>query len=201
MTNIDQAGKSRDALISATIELLETVGHSRLRTADVAKQSGLSDGTLFHFFPTKHELVAAAVHRALDENLQRCAAEYSRLCQRATVKQRLELLWTLLSDHRLGWLYEMFAATQSDQKLDELIRPVVRQSWRSVDLLAATVVTQTGRVADEEEAAQVAHVAIWAMQGLVSRNLALGPSGLHGELIGYLEFLFDANYPDIVVSE
>ena len=54
-----RAKKQREKILSATSELLKTVGLDDLTTILVAKRVGVSVGTLYHYFPNKHAILFA----------------------------------------------------------------------------------------------------------------------------------------------
>lgn len=73
---------TRDAILEAAIETMTLYGLSRLTLADVAKQAKLSRQTLYRYFPTRDDLIAAAVVReeqALIELVEAAAAPIERL--------------------------------------------------------------------------------------------------------------------------
>lgn len=54
-------------IIDATGELLERVGLDDLNTILIAKEVGISIGSLYHYFPNKHAILYAMAMRWLDE--------------------------------------------------------------------------------------------------------------------------------------
>lgn len=54
-------------IIDATSELLERVGIDDLNTILIAKEVGISIGSLYHYFPNKHAILYAMGMRWLDE--------------------------------------------------------------------------------------------------------------------------------------
>jgi AcrR family transcriptional regulator len=55
------SARSREAALSATVELLADVGYGRLTTAAVAKRAGVSTATLYRHWESKDALVTHAV--------------------------------------------------------------------------------------------------------------------------------------------
>ena len=53
-----------DAILNATLELLETVGYDQTRLQDIAQLAGVGLGTIYRRWPTKQNLVIAAIRRA-----------------------------------------------------------------------------------------------------------------------------------------
>ena len=52
-----------DAIVNATLELLETVGYDQTRLQDIAQLAGVGLGTIYRRWPTKQNLVIAAIRQ------------------------------------------------------------------------------------------------------------------------------------------
>lgn len=61
---------TRARLLDATFACAERFGIGRLTMGDVAKQAALSRQTVYRYFPTKHDLIAAVVHREEERIIQ-----------------------------------------------------------------------------------------------------------------------------------
>jgi AcrR family transcriptional regulator len=192
--NADRSEASRETVLRAAIETLEAVGYSRLRTIDVAKRSGLSEGTLFHYFATKQELVAAATERALHDLLLRTGEAFQALEPPVAVRSMLQVLWELLADRQTSWLHELFAAIQGDPDLERVVGPVIEATADAIDSAGGLIIQQFLPI-PEEERRNAADLSIWAIQGLVTDQMAGAVLGQEGELLDYLSFLYESIYP------
>jgi AcrR family transcriptional regulator len=63
----------REQLLSAGVELLQRRPHDEVSTEDIAAAAGVSNGLLYHYFPTKKDFIVAAIERG-----QRLLAERLR---------------------------------------------------------------------------------------------------------------------------
>lgn len=61
----------REEMLTATVELLDRIGLSAIRVADVAEELGVSPSLVFYHFGTKDTLVAEAFAHAVDRDLSR----------------------------------------------------------------------------------------------------------------------------------
>jgi AcrR family transcriptional regulator len=61
----------REEILTATTDLLDRIGLSAIRVADVAEELGVSPGLVFYHFGTKDTLVAEAFAHAVDRDLDR----------------------------------------------------------------------------------------------------------------------------------
>jgi AcrR family transcriptional regulator len=183
---------TREIILVAALETLADVGYSRLRTATVSAKAGLSEGSLFHHFPSKVQLVAAATERAFADIARSAAESYAKV-DLTDIRLLLRKLFDILVDKKVTWLNELFAATCGDPQLDACLAPIIGITSDIVDALAASVVRSTGLV-PEAEVVSLAAMVVLSMQGLISRELARGESGLEAELIDYLTFVLESMY-------
>lgn len=75
----------REQLLDVTLELAAGGDLAAVSVRDIAARAGVSEGLLFHYFPTRQALVAAAVTRAADALLARLSEDAG-----ATARERLE---------------------------------------------------------------------------------------------------------------
>ncbi len=194
MKNADRSEASRETVVRAAIETLASGGYSRLRTIDVAKRSGLSEGTLFHYFPTKQDLVAAASERALTGLLERIGQALLGLESPVNVRVMLGVLWELFADRQSSWLHELFAAVRADPELERVAGPVIQSTAHDLQIAAVAIIQQCLSL-PFDESRDAADLSILAIQGLVTDQMAGWSVGKEDELLDYLCFLFETIYP------
>ena len=119
------------ALLDAAIESLVEVGYAATNARVVARRAGVSQGAATHHFPSRAELLVAA----LEELAGRSEAEVrSRVAAlpRDPGKRRLaviDLLHELFSSTLfVAWARLWFAAAE-DAELRDAMRPVERRAW------------------------------------------------------------------------
>lgn len=62
----------QDQIFQAALKLFITYGYDKTPTAQIAKEAGIATGTLFHYFPTKEELVNSLYLHCKDTMTYRC---------------------------------------------------------------------------------------------------------------------------------
>jgi AcrR family transcriptional regulator len=193
MKNTERRALSLDKVLEASRLTLEDVGYNRMRTADVAKRSGMSEGTLFRYFPTKYDLTRASLEFALSRHMNRLIESVSSLPQPVVRRELLKTLWVLLSHHEMAWTYELFAASYSDPELRAAIAPTLNAHTAEVDELAVVVLRELAGI-DPRDALMAINLSTWAMQGLVLRNMGRGQAESHEQLLDYIDFLAQSTY-------
>ena len=62
--------ETQGRLLDATIACLVDLGYARASTTEICKRAGLSRGAQLHHYPTKAELVSAAIERLFERRHQ-----------------------------------------------------------------------------------------------------------------------------------
>lgn len=115
-------------LLDNTIACLVESGYARLTTAAISERSGVSQGALFLHYPTKADLIVAAVERAFAE----LTVRFRRGMQRETnatdtVGSAVRVLWRIMKTPEYLATNEVYLAARSEQRLAEAIRPMARR--------------------------------------------------------------------------
>ncbi|MGV9410409.1 TetR/AcrR family transcriptional regulator [Nocardia sp. NPDC003693] len=89
-------------MIVAALQILSAVGYQGMRFEDVAERSDIAKATLYHYFPSKDALVAAALEKLssdaltrLDEALDAAAGLSATERLRALIAEQLRVLTVL----------------------------------------------------------------------------------------------------------
>jgi AcrR family transcriptional regulator len=130
--NSERSAATRNKLLDATIEALVDVGWAGTSTTEVVRRAGVSRGAQVHHYPTKRELVLAAVEHLLLRRVEEFAAAFERLDpERRTHGAALDLLW----EHCFGpsfeaWL-ELAVAARSDPLLHGQLVEFEKRLWEA----------------------------------------------------------------------
>jgi AcrR family transcriptional regulator len=91
--------EKKDKILSAALKLFITQGFDGTSTAKIVAESGVSNGTLFHYFKTKEELISQ-LYVTLKEDYKNYLLE--RMGQCKTSKSKIKQLW----DSCVQWYME-----------------------------------------------------------------------------------------------
>jgi AcrR family transcriptional regulator len=133
----------RARLLEATVECLVEHGFGHTSTTLVSERAGVSRGAQLHHFPTKNDLVVAAVEHLTDVRGADLAAAAERL---PTGKRRTRAVLQMLADHFTGPVFtaalELWVAARTDEALLAAVGPLEQRVGRethrlTVELLGA----------------------------------------------------------------
>lgn len=131
-----RAVETRDRLVRSVVEILGEDGLGGVKTAAVAKRAGVSQGALFRHFPTKAELLEAALVRLLDDLFLRFTAAFVSAGQGDDLlRDGLRELWVVYTDPTLYGAFELFLAARTDPELRARTGPVLAaHAQRELDI-------------------------------------------------------------------
>jgi AcrR family transcriptional regulator len=126
----------RQRLLEATLQCLVERGWSGTSTTLVSERAGVSRGAQLHHFPTKTDLVIAAVEHVATVRRHELAAAAAALPagQRRT-RQVLALLGEHFTADAFAAALELWVAARTDQQLLAAVEPLERQTGRETHRL------------------------------------------------------------------
>ena len=142
-TQQQRRDETRRALLDAVVESLIEVGFSRTTTLEVQRRADVSRGALLHHFPSKAELLVAAV----DHLAEMRARELKQLAnQLPEGKSRndavIGLLWQCFS----GAFFQVAMELRTAARTDSELRPVLAVAERALrDRIVAQARTLFGK--------------------------------------------------------
>ena len=123
-----QAQKSamtRDRILDAAINSFITLGYTNVTTAKVASAAGVSRGAMLHHFPSKTELIQAAVeylhHKLLEDYTERVKNIPTKLKGKKRRRAGLEAYWQHLTGDLFTAYHELCVAGRTDAELKEIL--------------------------------------------------------------------------------
>ena len=131
-----QAQKSaatREQIISAAIRCIVELGYSRTTTIKIAEEAGLSRGATLHHFPSKMDIIRAAVDYLHEKRLHAFRRSISEMPRNADVVHlAVESYWAHVNHPIYVAFFELSVAARTDPELRNILRPAQRafdQEW------------------------------------------------------------------------
>ncbi|MBJ8337898.1 TetR/AcrR family transcriptional regulator [Antrihabitans sp. YC3-6] len=120
----DRSRATRQRLLESTIVCLAEMGWGATTVAVVAEHSGVSRGAAQHHFPTREDLITAALEHMFDSRMQQAVAAAAS----APAVQKTEAVLTGLMEYFTGPLFkaavQVWTAAAADPLLKERIVPL-----------------------------------------------------------------------------
>lgn len=111
---------TRAALLEGALECLVALGYSATTTTEVAKRAGVSRGAQLHHFPTKAELLAAAVESLFERRQAEFRKAFANFDPGVDqVDAAIDLLWSMFRGPTFVAWAELWMASRTDPELAE----------------------------------------------------------------------------------
>ena len=122
-----QAQKSaatRTLIIEAAIKCFVDMGYSSTTTTAIAERAGLSRGAMLHHFPSKVDIVRAAVEYLHAKRLKAFKRAVERTVPGADrIRTNLDAYWQHVRHPMFVAFFELMVAARTDPELAEILRP------------------------------------------------------------------------------
>lgn len=123
-----QAQKSamtRDRILEAAINCFVELGYTNVTTARVASSAGVSRGAMLHHFPSKTELIQAAVEylhdKLLEDYTERVTSIPAALKGKKRRRAGLDAYWDHLTGDLFVVYHELCVASRTDPELKSIL--------------------------------------------------------------------------------
>jgi AcrR family transcriptional regulator len=137
-TNQERSATTQAAILDATIEQLAEHGYGRTTTVEVAERAGVSRGALVHHFPTRSDLVLAALEYLCERRLTELEAGIARLSATAERPSAfVDLMWTTFEGPLFTAQLELWMAARADPELFDRLYPLERGFGKRLSELCA----------------------------------------------------------------
>ena len=134
---------TRAALLAATIDLLATEGWQPTTVVNVARKAGVSRGAAQHHFPTREDLITAALEYMFEQRMAEVDAEVdAEAGELSAGPERVHRVLDSFVRHYTGSLFkaalQVWTAAASDETLRHRVLPLEARFSREVFRLVAT---------------------------------------------------------------
>lgn len=169
-TQEQRTEKMRARLLQATLEVIIEEGWGQASTQKICARAGVSRGAQTHHFPTKTDLLLAAI----DEILRSHQREFDKpVGKKGTDQQKLEklfaLLWDACQDNLFmeSWM-EAMAAARTDDQLKAAVAPMDVRGIESIRRLTHQL--DEDYAPQQKLAADLIELTVYLLRGMVMQR-------------------------------
>jgi len=186
-----QARKSaatRQQILDATLRCFTTLGYFHTTTPAIAEEAGLSRGAMLHHFPTRTDVVRAAIAHLHSKRLKAFRAAVEGLPpgeNRAHAALRAH--WDQLKHPLNAVFIELYVAARTDPELADILAPAEAAFDRELRQTAREVVPEWNLTGPQFEIGY--ELATCTLRGMALKLFAPGGTEPNEEFFLYLEKL------------
>lgn len=123
-----KSASTRSQIVEAAIQAFVNRGYASTTTTHIAEEAGLSRGAMLHHFPSKMDIVKAAVRHLHEKRLaafQRAVIDIPTEADR--VKSAVDAFWRHVQHPIYVAFFELSVAARTDAELREVLEPVQKE--------------------------------------------------------------------------
>jgi len=170
----------REEIVAATLSVIARRGLRALTMADIIEESGLSAGSVYSHFATKHQIIELVATRVVGERADQLTAESEDL-----VRSPFEVVhWWLAGLEREALPYGAALQIWGEAASDPDIRTIVDARMSAIEdaFAAAAARWLAASGGDPTGARDTARAMLMLCQGYVVRTAVLGPQDLDSSI-------------------
>ncbi|GAB2551999.1 TetR/AcrR family transcriptional regulator [Nocardia heshunensis] len=162
----EQREDTRVAILDATLASLVEHGHAATTTRGVAERAGVSQGALQHYYPTRAELLDAAIRHIADIMADAVVETYSAVAgsDRERVGVLVDELWTLAQVAPVSVGFEFLAAARTDPEMSTTVAHLAEHLEATVFSVAQQIL---GELADRPGAREWMRITLITIAGVL----------------------------------
>ena len=172
-TQEERSATTRQAVLDATIQCLVENGYRGTTTTAIHEHAGVSRGALTHQFPSKNELLTAAISHLADvraSEMLESAAGAERTSD--PLESGLRVLWATFNTELFAAAIELWVASRTDDDLHATLisaeREIARHYQETGAVMFGSLADRPGFVRGME--AVVTHMRGAALTGMLRRS-------------------------------
>lgn len=135
---------TRKVLLDAAVDCLFVDGYAAFTTTDVSRRAGVSRGAQLHHFPSKADLVSAAVEHLLRRRIEEFWRLFAELHADDDVGAIVDLLWKMFEGPTFAVWAELWIASRSDPELAAQMADIDRRFTEETRLHFVELTSMTG---------------------------------------------------------
>ena len=128
-----KSASTRSLIVKAAIRCFVELGYARTTTTRIAEMAGLSRGAMLHHFPSKHDIVRAAVEYLHARRLKAFRKTVAAIPEDADrVRMAVQAYWDHVKHPMFVAFFELSVAARTDRDLAALLTPAQEsfdQEW------------------------------------------------------------------------
>lgn len=137
MAQSERTAATRLRLMAATVDCLVRYGWSGTTTTLVSERAGVSRGAMLHHFPSKLDLVVAAVQHLMERRVEEMTAQFDELPAEGRTRAALDLAAEHFTSPVFFAALELWVAARTDDALKDAVVRLEREVGLQAHLFTA----------------------------------------------------------------
>ena len=191
---------TRNTILDAAIECFYKFGYNDTTTEKIARHAQVSRGAMLHHFPSRADLITAAVRHLNDKRLELFAREERTVQSDALhtrVDEGIDTYWAQLNTPYFVVFHELQIAARTDRELHAVLIPALAEFDRA---WAITVSEVFPDLALSSEIIRANWLTLLLLEGMASNMYTRRLTKVADDLLDWLKAELRGTFSDVLTS-
>jgi AcrR family transcriptional regulator len=195
-----KSGMTRTAILDAAVACFYELGYSNTTTENIARQAGVSRGAMLHHFPTRFDLIKAAVEHINQIRLAMFSEEESRVqdgAEHSRIEEGIDTYWQQLNTPAFVVFTELQIAARTDKELEKVLIPALKaydRAWYE------TVTQIFPDLALSEAFVRTSYLTKFLLEGMATSAMVEGQKVPDKLMLSWLKRELRRSYQDVLTT-
>lgn len=189
--------RTRTSILDAAVDCFYELGYSNTTTENIARRAGVSRGAMLHHFPTRADLIKAAVEHLNQMRLAMFTEEESQIqegAEHTRVEEGIDAYWRQLNTPVFVVFLELKVAARTDPELEAVLKPALKTYNRAWAKATAQLFPD---LAQSEAFARTTFMTMYLLEGMAVSRTFDGSSVPEDMLLDWLKTELRRSYQDV----
>ena len=190
--------QTRENILSSAIDCFYDLGYASTTTDNIAKKAGVSRGAMLHHFPTRFDLISAAVQHLSDRWLERFKESETRVnegAEHTRVAEGIDAYWELLNSPDWVVFNELKVAARTDHELEKALVPALKDFGKA---MAEAALELYPDLALSEAYERGNLITIYLLEGMAAAKMVQGSPVQEKKVLSWLKRELVRSYQDVL---
>ena len=191
---------TRNTILDAAIRCFYKFGYNNTTTEKIANEAGVSRGAMLHHFPSRADLIKAAVRHLNSKRLELFKREESSVQSDAThtrVEEGIDTYWAQLNTPYFVVFHELQIAARTDAELYSVLIPAIEELDRA---WAVTVREVFPDLALSPEIVRANWLTLLLLEGMAANQHTRALNGVSDDLLKWLKSELRRLFGDVLTN-
>jgi len=189
--------RTRTAILDAAMSCFYKRGYFNTTTENIAQEAGVSRGAMLHHFPTRSDLIKAAVEHLTRLRLEMFTREESQInegAEHTRIEEGIDAYWRQLNTKAFTVSHELQVAARTDKVLAKELKPALRAYYQALARATEQIFPD---LAQSEAYARTTYMTQYLLEGMAVSRLVVGPSDQEDMILDWLKKELRRSYSDV----
>ena len=189
---------TKAAILDAAVQCFYDLGYANTTTENIANTAGVSRGAMLHHFPTRFDLITAAVAHLHQKRLDMYAEEEAEVqhgAEHTRIEEGIDTYWRQLNTPEFVVFHELKVAARTDLELAKVLIPALQEFRQNQRATSRKVFPD---LALSEAWERTNYLSEFLLEGMAAEKMIDAPDVPEKQMLDWLKRELRRSYHDVL---